>query len=166
MKIIALSKENVNEYREIRLEALRNNPEAFSSSYEEEKEMPDDAFANRLGNEASITLAAKDESGLLGVVTLVREQKKKIAHRANIFAMYVTPEARGKGVGKALMKEIIERARKYEGIEQIYLSVMSENEPAKKLYASCGFQVYGNDRRALKIDGCYYDEDMMNLYLV
>ena len=79
--------------------------------------------------------------------------------------MYVTPEMRGKGVAKSLMHEAIDKARTLEGIEQIYLTVVSSNVAAKKLYTSLGFEVYGTEKRALKIEQTYLDEDLMVLFL-
>jgi len=38
------------------------------------------------------------------------------------------------------------------------LSVVSENEQARRLYASLGFVEYGLEKKALKQDGRYYDE--------
>jgi RimJ/RimL family protein N-acetyltransferase len=61
------------------------------------------------------------------------------------------------------MVELIRRARLCEGLEQINLTVMSDNEPAKKLYTSLGFTIYGVERNALKYKGRYFDEDFMVL---
>lgn len=61
------------------------------------------------------------------------------------------------------MLELIERAKHLDGLEQIKLTVVSENHPAKKLYKSLGFEVYGIERNALKFNGQYYDEDLMVL---
>jgi RimJ/RimL family protein N-acetyltransferase len=45
------------------------------------------------------------------------------------------------------------------------LTVVSDNHPAKRLYESLGFETYGVERRALKYNGQYYDEDLMVLWL-
>ena len=50
-------------------------------------------------------------------------------------------------------------------IEEIRLSVVTTNAEAVRLYAKAGFSVYGLERRALKIDGRYYDELLMSLPL-
>ncbi|WP_353761517.1 GNAT family N-acetyltransferase [Bacillus cereus group sp. RP43] len=89
----------------------------------------------------------------------------KLSHRANIVAMYIKPEKRGIGLGKALISKAVEKADNLEGIEQIYLSVVTTNIPAKKLYASCEFEVFGKDKKALKFDNTYYDEEHMVLFL-
>ena len=152
-------------YREIRLAALKENPEAFSSSYEEEKEYPLESFKNRLNFDHFFTFGAFVENKLVGVVTLLVETKIKTKHRANIVAMYVDPENRKSGIGRQLMTAAIKKATEIREVEQIYLSVNSSNEPAKKLYNSLGFKTYGIDKNGLKIGDTYFDEELMVLVL-
>ncbi|MFM1652431.1 GNAT family N-acetyltransferase [Brevibacillus sp. B_LB10_24] len=165
MEIRALGPEDANLYRSIRLEALQHHPEAFGSSYEEEKEFSVEKFAGRLQEEHSFTFGAFENGRLFGVVTLVLEQKNKRKHRANIFAMYVSPEKRNLGIAKTLMIEAIRKAKNTTDVEQLHLSVVTDNQPAKKLYRSLGFETYGIEKRALKIDQNYFDEELMVLYV-
>lgn len=95
----------------------------------------------------------------------MRENSLKTSHKGNIFGMYVAPECRGQGLGKLLMVELISKAKHCNGLEQINLTVVSENNAAKKLYKSLGFEVYGVERNALKFNGQYVDEDLMVLYI-
>lgn len=165
MDIRVLEKRDAKAYKKLRLEALQTNPAAFASSYEEEKDFTLENFENRLTNSSAYTFGAFEEGELNGVVTLQLEQKVKLKHRTNLVAMYVTTEKRGKGIAKKLIQEAIKRAEKLEDIEQIYLSVSANNTPAKSLYNSLGFTIYGIDRRALKIDNTYLDEELMVLFL-
>jgi ribosomal protein S18 acetylase RimI-like enzyme len=165
MQIRLLESNHAEMYRNLRLEALQSHPAAFISSYEEENEFPLEKFESRLKEQDSFTFGAFDNERLIGVVTLVLEKKNKLKHRANIVAMYVDPEKRRYGIGKSLMQEAINKAKTIEGIVQIYLGVTSNNEPAKKLYYSLGFETYGNDKRALKIDNTYFDDELMVLFV-
>lgn len=165
MEIRRLGSQDAEKYRVIRLEGLRLNPEAFGSSYEEEMLYTEDEYRVRLKSEFAFTYGAFDGDSLVGVVTLVPEGKRKMKHRANIYAMYVTHEMRGNGVGKSLLKAAIHKASELECIEQIYLTVVASNEHAKRLYASLGFQTFGLDKRALRIGETYYDEELMVLFL-
>ncbi len=79
--------------------------------------------------------------------------------------MYIKPEKRGTGLGKSLINKVIDKANSLEGIEQIYLSVVTTNIPAKRMYTSCGFEVFGREKKALKIDHTYLDEEHMVLFL-
>jgi ribosomal protein S18 acetylase RimI-like enzyme len=163
MEIRILHSNDAATYRNIRLEALQGNPEAFASSYEEEVEYPLERTAGRLDDDSSFTFGMFTDGVLVGVVSLVLETRPKIKHRANIFAMYVAPEYRKLGVGKKLMVAAIEKVKEINGIKRLYLTVNASNEPAKKLYKSLGFEIYGVDKRALRIGDQYYDEELMVL---
>jgi RimJ/RimL family protein N-acetyltransferase len=166
MEIRQLNPADAEEYLSIRLEALQNSPYAFASSYEEEKNQTMEKYKNRFETpKNTFTFGAFEDSQLVGVVTLVKEQLLKLSHRANIVAMYIKPEKRGNGIGKSLISEVIEKAYNLEGIEQIYLTVVTTNVPAKKLYTSNGFKVFGKETRALKFENTYYDEEHMVLFL-
>lgn len=165
MQIKRLRPQDAGDYYGIRLEALKMNPEAFAASYMEEKRQVADKYKGRFGNDDSFTFGAFDDDGLIGTVTLIPEKLLKLNHRATIVAMYVKPEKRGNGVAKQLIEEAITTARKLKGIEQIHLTVVSSNKAANRLYASFGFETYGIEKNSLKVDGTYYDEELMVLFL-
>ncbi|MDQ0414002.1 ribosomal protein S18 acetylase RimI-like enzyme [Mesobacillus stamsii] len=165
MEIRKLTGEDAESYRTLRLEALLKNPESFSSSFEDENGNEAAHYRERLENALTYTFGAFDEDQLVGVVTLVPEGKVKLKHKANIFAMYVTPSQRIRGIGKALVKTAIQQATQLNSVEQIHLTVTSSNEPAKKLYASLGFKAYGIEKNAMRIEGTYYDDNLMVLFL-
>ncbi|MBO0996065.1 GNAT family N-acetyltransferase [Bacillus sp. SD088] len=164
MEIRLLNPLDAKNYLDLRLEALQTNPEAFASSYEEEKDQSVEKYESRFQSQDSLTFGAFENEKLIGVVTLVVEKKKKLKHRANIFAMYVSPEKRGIGVGKNLMLEAIKKAKGLEGIEQVYLTVVTTNDLAKRLYSSLGFKKFGEDKRAIKLGNRYFDEELMVLF--
>ena len=56
-------------------------------------------------------------------------------------------------------------ALRHPSIEVIQLSVISDNQPARRLYGSLGFVEYGLERDSLKQNGRYYDEVLMALDL-
>jgi RimJ/RimL family protein N-acetyltransferase len=167
MKIRLLTPADANSYWVLRLEALKNHPEAFLTSYEESvtRENAVEQTARNFTAEGNFTFGAFDQGKLIGVVTLLQEERIKIRHRANIFAMYVTPSSRGLGAGKGLMNAAIQKAKDIEGVEQINLNVTSSNLSAKQLYTQFGFQEFGLEKNALKINGKYYDDAYMVLHL-
>ncbi|WP_066295790.1 GNAT family N-acetyltransferase [Bacillus sp. FJAT-29937] len=165
MNIRLLNPNDAVAYRDLRLIALKNHPAAFASSYEEEKDRPAEVYGERFQSGDSFTFGAFENEALIGSVTLFKESKLKLKHRANIFAMYVSPEKRKMGIGKHLMASALKKARELNEIEQIYLTVEATNEPAKKLYQSFGFETFGRDPKALKIEDVYFDEEHMVLYL-
>jgi RimJ/RimL family protein N-acetyltransferase len=144
-------------YRDIRLEGLRSDPEAFGSTFETENARPPTFFSERLDGSASF--GAFDESGIVGIAGLLIREGRKEAHKGLLVGMYVRPSARRAGVGRRLVETIIEFA--HQRVELIQLAVVSDNEPARRLYERLGFLVYGIERKALKQDGRYYDEVLM-----
>jgi ribosomal protein S18 acetylase RimI-like enzyme len=79
--------------------------------------------------------------------------------------MYVTPELRGRGIGKALLAEAIALARAVPGLDQLLLTVVTVNTAARQLYHSGGFEVYGQEPHALKQGDQFWDEELMILRL-
>lgn len=81
MKIRLLTPDDANLYRDIRLAALKMNPEAFASSYEEELLLPLEAFKGRLQPGDSFTFGVFEDSGLAGVVTMGAKTEAKAQDR-------------------------------------------------------------------------------------
>ena len=50
-------------------------------------------------------------------------------------------------------------------MQVIHLGVKADNENAIKLYKKLGFEKIGVYKNFFKINGIYYDEILMNLYL-
>jgi len=167
LEIRLLTPPDAETYWALRLEALKNHPEAFLTSYEEsvKRENAVEQTARSFTAKGNFTFGAFEHDELIGVVTLLQEERMKIRHRANIFAMYVTPSKRGLGAGKALMTAAINKAKDIEEVEQINLNVTASNQHAKQLYSKLGFQEFGLEKNALKIDGKYYDDAYMVLHL-
>ncbi|MGM7683006.1 GNAT family N-acetyltransferase [Cytobacillus sp. Hm23] len=163
MNIRILAESDAPIYQEFRLKALQTNPEAFGSTYEREVQFSIDTVVERIKpSKDKFVLGSFDNDGsLFGTVTFIREINVKTAHKGNVFGMCVAPEVRGQGIGKELMMELIKKAKGYEGLEQINLTVEHNNKYAKKLYEAVGFKIYGTELKSLKFNGEYFDEDLM-----
>lgn len=144
-------------YRDIRLEALQANPEAFGSTFEAENAQPLNWFSDRLGS--STVLGAFRDAELVGIAGFAVQQGQKRVHKGILWGMYVRPAARKASVGRRLVEAVCNLAR--QQVELIQLSVLRDNEQARSLYARLGFLVYGEEKNALKQDGRYYDEILM-----
>ncbi len=169
MIIRELGEDDAVAYRTLRLRALREHPTAFVSSYEEQKDWPLEVFAQRLRgffeSAGSFNLGGFVEENLIGTVGFFRDDGPKRMHIGKIVGMHVAAEHQAKGYGRALLGAALERARQMGGLAVVHLAVESTNEPAKALYASFGFETYGVERRAIFVDGRYFDEDLMALKL-
>ena len=149
-------------YRDIRLEALRQHPEAFAATFEDEFAKPSDWFEERIAQ--SRIFGAFLAQALVGVVGLRTHEDAKQRHKAMLWGMYVRREASQYGIGKRLLDAAVAYASNH--VEQLQLAVVTENEAARRLYAKAGFIVYGHQTRALKQHGRYYDDVLMVKFLV
>jgi L-amino acid N-acyltransferase YncA len=71
-------------------------------------------------------------------------------------SVYVSEEARGRGVGRALLRALISGAR-VDGIWTIQTSIFPENRVSLALHERCGFRVVGRRERIAKRDGIWRD---------
>lgn len=167
IQIMPITEETFPAWRELRLRALHDHPDAFGQPYADYKAIPLDAslaqFRERQVTGLSFVLGAFSDGDLTGTVGVVREQRLKESHRMLIWGMYVAPEARGTGTADALVKAAIAHARATDGVLQIHLAVTSHNIAARKLYERHGFVRYGTDPRAEILDGHPLDQDLMVL---
>ncbi|GFN31774.1 GNAT family N-acetyltransferase [Paenibacillus xylaniclasticus] len=166
MEIRLLDSQDAGIYRELRLKSLKENAEAFLTTYEIEKEKPIEQLEQNLKvTEDRFTFGAFVDHELVGIVTFVREYHPKLRHKGNVYGMYVASDRRGKGIGRALLELLIARARQCIGLEQMNLVVMSDNIAAIRLYEAVGFVRYGTEIKAIKSGEQYWDEDYMCLRL-
>ena len=169
MEIRLLNESDAEAYSHLRLRMLREHPEAFVSSHEEETHKPLSWTRDRLKardiTPVRFLLGAFSQDGrLLGSVGLSVEEKLKQRHKAFLFGMFTEPEERNKGLGRALLTECLGRAGQIPGLEQVYLTVTGGNA-AERLYASVGFEPFGIEQHAIKCDGRYYPKVYMALQL-
>jgi ribosomal protein S18 acetylase RimI-like enzyme len=87
------------------------------------------------------------------------------AHVRQIRGLAVAEEARGRGVGRALVRAAVDRARA-QGFRRITLRVLGHNAPARRLYESEGFVVEGVQPQEFCLDGAYVDDVLMGRFLV
>jgi RimJ/RimL family protein N-acetyltransferase len=122
---------------------------------------PLEAVATRLAADpaTSVVLAAAPAPAapLVGVVGCYRESGRKRRHVGVVWGMFVAPEARGRGLGHALLSALVARARSWPELEQLTLTVVPENAAARALYLRHGFRPVGLAPRALRDELRHYD---------
>ncbi len=167
MEIRLLTANDAEEWWQLRLEALQNDSASFADSAEEHQKTSIASARERLGASdpvSNFVLGMFEEGKLVATAGFYRHHHLKELHKGHVWGVYVRPQSRGKGVARALMQEIIRRARAISGVEQIIL-VASAHLPARKLYETLGFRSYGVEPRSLKIGTEYVDDVLMILLL-
>jgi ribosomal protein S18 acetylase RimI-like enzyme len=161
IEVKTISEERWQDYRDLRLEALKKDPLAFGSSWEEETGLSEAVWRRRIKN----TFFALDQDKLVGTIVWVQETMIKAKHVANIYGVYVAEEYRGWGVGKKLMDAALAHAKESDGVIKVKLAVNPTQKAAVKLYQSYGFKIAGKVKKELYIDGRFYDELIMEKML-
>lgn len=156
-----LAAADVDAYRALRLQGLRDHPHAFGADGDEEARWPTDAWVARLQRRS--TFGAFIDRALVGTAALAVEPGRKQAHRGSLVGMYVAPQARGAGVGRALVMAVLDLARGH--VETVELSVAIANAPAIALYLACGFRPYAIDADAIRVNGVPVDDVLMRRVL-
>ena len=169
MEVRILTEADAEAFWNIRLRALRDNPESFGASYEEILARGIEGTAQGLrqsdAHTDDATFGAFDDNTLIGIAGFRREKEVKRHHKAVIWGMYVPAEVRQRGIGKALLEAAIAYAKTLPDLEKINLSVVLTSKEARRLFISLGFETYGLERRALKLHDQYFDQEHMTLWL-
>jgi GNAT superfamily N-acetyltransferase len=131
-------------YRELRLRALGDSPDAYGSTLAAEQDRSEAAWAERL---AAAETSGKDlpliaEHGGQSVGLVWAKVDPADASIVNVFQMWVAPENRGCGTGQALLRSAIAWARGI-GARFVQLGVTCGDSPAARLYAREGFSAHG-----------------------
>jgi RimJ/RimL family protein N-acetyltransferase len=162
MQIRALTSTDAPAFVALRLRGLRECPEAFASSYEEECATSLAEIERRLQPKVdSAVFGAFHDAELCGLVGLQRETMTKLAHKAFIWGMYVAPEMRMQGTGSRIIGHALHYAATVLGTRQVNLGVNTKNTAAVALYKKLGFVEYGCERGFLLVGGVLHDEYQM-----
>ena len=140
MEIERLRPESWARSRAVRLRALAEAPDAFACQLVDEEGQPEEFWRERLSGERCATLIATDAGVDLGCAVGCEWDGEPGC--AGLFSMWVAPEARGRGVGGALVQAVIAWARA-AGHARLLLEVADENAAAVALYARHGFEPTG-----------------------
>lgn len=166
MHIRRLIPADAGAFQSLWLFALLESPAAFDASYAEERELPLASIERRLLLRPDRgVFGAFENDDLIGVVTLDRENPSKLAHKANIRNLYVSPQARRNGVARALLLEALSLAESVRGIQQVNLTINADATHAVRFFESIGFAAFGRESSAVCADGTSHDKLHMALHL-
>jgi GNAT superfamily N-acetyltransferase len=126
--------------RDLRLASLRDSPEAFGQRLDDAALFDDDDWMSTAraasSGERRIWFIARDDAQPVGLV----QARRRPPDACLLFSMWVAPEARRLGVGRALVDAVTDWARDW-GAKRVILWVLAGNEGAHRFYEDIGFQV-------------------------
>jgi GNAT superfamily N-acetyltransferase len=148
-----LGEEDAADFLALRKNALETFPAAFSAAPEDDflQSEPDVHALFRRREDGVVFGGFADR--LKGCVGLFRDKKLKTRHKVHVWTMFVERDARGSGMGRALLEAAIGHAGGMDGVTDIHLGVSDLAPAARALYESVGFVTWGVEPRALKIQG-------------
>ena len=156
----ALDEDAWAEYRAIRLAALKESPEAFVATHEEESALGEDAWRERMRR--SRRLVAEREGALIGVVSVGRAGSEE-DNAGELFGLWVSPAERGAGVAWQLVQAGADQARS-EGRSHLAYWVGADNGRAVAFASGFGFRPT-DSRRPMRVKGSDDDEDEVAMVL-
>lgn len=131
--------------REIRLESLLRDPQAFGSTYAEAVDRTEADWRAWLSRPGLTMLLARTAGQPVGIVGALRDFDPDDRSVAMIVSMYVTATHRGQGVGRRLLQTILAALEDDPALIRAILHVSRVQLPAQRLYASLGFVPVGEE---------------------
>ena len=136
--------DDADRLREIRLDALAADPEAFGSTLQRDEALPDEhwrvwAAASATGGDQAV-FVGEAETGLVGLVAGFRDTARP--RDIHLVSMWVASSWRGAGLGRRLVDALVTWARESDA-DGVTLWVTDQNDGARRLYEAVGFRSTG-----------------------
>jgi phosphinothricin acetyltransferase len=143
-----------DEHRAQVLEIYRLGIATGHATFETEPPTWDGFTATRLSDHRFVALDA--DARVIGWVACSAVSDRCVYAGVVEHSVYVHPGARGRGVGKALLRALIDSTEK-AGVWTIQSGVFPENTASLALHAACGFRTVGTRERVGKHHGTWRD---------
>lgn len=138
MLIERLTDVEAERLRAVRLRSLEDAPDAFGTRHADAAGWPPSRWVEQLAELATFVAVVDGQDAGLARGGAHSER----ADGAILLSMWVAPEARGRGVGEALIDAVADWART-RGFRRLFLDVADRNDAAIALYARKGFEPTG-----------------------
>lgn len=118
-----------------------------------------------LENQRDTLFVAEIKGKVVGLIVFRSKNTKRLSHTGSFTAM-VKKEYRNQGIGKLLIKKLLDWAEQNPLIEKVSLGVLSTNQRAIELYKSMGFVEEGRKIKEVKFNEDLYVDDILMYKLV
>ena len=154
-----LTPDDAAAWRGLRIEMLRDAPESFHADLSEVAHWGEAEWRESIRPlpDARFGLFAGGE--LAGSACFFREKAVKLKHKGWMTAVYVAPDLRGQGWGRRLVRAVIEHAR-----DHVDVLLTGASRAGAPVYKAEGFETYGIERDASRVDGKPIDDELMAIH--
>ncbi|NUT49251.1 MAG: GNAT family N-acetyltransferase [Saccharothrix sp.] len=135
MRLRRLGPEDWATWRDIRLTALAGDRDAFGSTLAAERRYDEARWRELLRPDRGVRVVAEDPEPVGLVAGVPHELDPETLY---LYSMWVMPGFRRRGVGEALVGDVLAWAREH-GWARVQLRVFRGNDTARRLYARLGF---------------------------
>ena len=136
ISIRVLAEDDWEQYRDMRLRALRESPDAFVADVTTEEDYDEQLWRDRMNR--SMRLLVTSDGEPVGIAS-VRMNEALFDDAAELFSLWVIPDLRGEGLAAQLVVAASEAAEK-QGARQLVYWVGTDNVPAVAFASSYGFR--------------------------
>ncbi len=147
ISVRALGEDEWEQYRAVRLEALQESPEAFAATLEQEQGSDESLWRARMVR--SVRLLAEVDGRAVGVASVGEVKAEDAPTVAELFGLWVQPDARGTGVASQLVQACADQARR-QGRSHLAYWVGTENGRAVAFASGFGFRPT-DSRRPMRV---------------
>ncbi|KZL20880.1 Mycothiol acetyltransferase [Pseudovibrio axinellae] len=149
-------------FKNIRLEALRSEPDAFCATLKDWQDLSDQQWLQYI--ERSTMLIAFEQGNPVGMMALFRETDTKRRHRASIKMVYLNKSQRGNGTASAMLNCLIDLARQ-QGVTHLDLKVNAANTSAVRFYQREKFEQVDYIAASMISNGEVIDDMLMSRHI-
>ena len=161
-----LMTENIQQYHDIRLMALKESPTSFTGDYAREKAYGLEKLTRIVTpTDNRFILGVFVENQLIATIGFTASELPKAKHKAYIWGVYTRPNYRNRGLARKLLTKLCAVALAKDDIGLLQLNVNSCNKSVIKLYESFGFKEYGLEKDSLRHNNKSFDKLLMCLVL-
>lgn len=163
IQIESIDRNNWEELKQIRLEALLSDPDAFESTYERSSRKTDEDWKAQAGDPMVYYFLAKEKEQVIGMVGLAKSRDKE--DTLELISLYVNKLYRGQGIGKALVNATLQQAKTMDDIKVVKLWVYRDRQSTVDFYKACGFSITGEITDKSDLPKWYHNTFVMEYLL-
>ena len=156
------------EYRDLKLESLREEPLAFLPGLEAYQSWTDEQWKKDLEKSQTLPyelIFTEVDGNIFGMAEMYYYPDTSLKHDVFLMSLYIQKKYRGKGIGRKLTEERIKIAKENSEIKNIICEIFSSQTASLELHKKMGFEVVGNIKNFVFMNDQYYDKIILEKFI-